>query len=367
MINRTTIAIAWAEEARGVTPTARLALFVLARMVNHKRGDWDVWPSHKELAEICEVSVATIARKLVELEDAGYLVKSHRRREDGGNSSCCYTLNVKAVIETPKGRRTFDFVAEDRASTPLHQFDGGVASDATPHHQIDGGATCSDDGGPTINVDGCYNELSNDEPLKKEDSSPTPSGVAPLHAENETDLFGESTVPAAKEPKGPALAEHVETRWRELKLRHPGIASIRKIDDGLKRLIELRAKEHGLAGQRPHDVWDEALAAVDRSAFLQGRAPPGKDRSAPFRLSLSWLAQIKSFRDVIGGKYEDDGRQTNYCPVKGRRLSPAEQAGNQALARLLNVAQQPPAPRDQAVTHQTIEGSFVSGDDWGSG
>ena len=204
------------------------------------------------------------------------------------------------------------------------------------------------------------------EPSEEQESSPTPNGVGPLRTENEIDLFGESTGTAAKEPNGPSLAEHVEARWRELKLRHPGIASIRKIDDGLKRLIELRGKEHALEGQRPHDVWDEALAAVDKSSFLQGRAPPGPNRSAPFRLSLSWLAQIKSFRDVIGGKYEDDGRQSNYCEVKGRRLSPAEQAGNQALARLLNVAQQPPGSRDQGDDHRTIEGSFVRGDEWGA-
>lgn len=130
----------------------------------------------------------------------------------------------------------------------------------------------------------------------------------------------------------PALAEHIETRWRDLKLKHPGIAAVRKIDDGLKHQIELRAKQHAQTGQTAIDVWNEALDAVGRSDFLTGRAPPGKGRDAPFRLSLGWLSKATNFREVIGGKYEHN-RNPGLCdPDTGRRLGPTEQALRASVA-----------------------------------
>lgn len=129
------------------------------------------------------------------------------------------------------------------------------------------------------------------------------------------------------------LSEHIENRWRELKSKHPGIAAVRKIDDGLKHQIELRAKQHAQTGQTAIDVWNEALDAVGRSAFLAGRAPPGRGRDAPFRLSLAWLSKATNFREVIGGKY-DDIRDPALCdPDTGRRLGPSEQALAITVAR----------------------------------
>lgn len=129
------------------------------------------------------------------------------------------------------------------------------------------------------------------------------------------------------------LTEHIETRWRDLKAQHPGIAAVRKIDDGLKHQIELRAKQHATDGQTAIDVWNEAIDAVGRSDFLTGRVPPGRGRDVPFKLTLAWLSKATNFREVIGGKYERTRDPALCDPDTGRRLGPTEQALAVSVAR----------------------------------
>lgn len=332
------------------TDLGQMEKFVALALADTADDFGECYPAVGTIALKCSCSERSVQNAIKSLCERGFLKKVERL-----NRSNLYEfqLDLLPLMDRPRRQKERRIIDEMTGESPA------------PHRRVTGesGASTGESRSMTGESPAPRTII---EPSEEQESSPTPNGVGPLRTENEIDLFRESTGQATAQPKGPSLAEHVEARWRELKLRHPGIASIRKIDDGLKRLIELRGKEHALQGQHPHDVWDDALAAVERSSFLQGRAPPGPNRSAPFRLSLPWLARIQSFRDVIGGKYEDDGHQSNYCEIKGRRLSPAEQAGNQALARLLGVEQQPSRRRDQGDDHRTIEGSFIRSDEWGA-
>jgi hypothetical protein len=132
----------------------------------------------------------------------------------------------------------------------------------------------------------------------------------------------------------PPLDEYVEQRWHEMKAAHPGIADVRKIDDGLKHAIGLRASQHARAGEDGYAVWDEFFETVATSRFLTGRAPPGRDRDTPFKLSLPWALKAHNFREIIGGKYNGDRDPTAYDPDSGRRLGPTDQAVGGALKRM---------------------------------
>lgn len=337
MISRGQIAMSWALEARGISTGARLMLIILAQMVNNMRADYDVWPSHKLLGELCEMSVSSVRRRLEELEDEGFITRSQRFREDGGVTTSIYVLNVKGSVDLPKQRHSLDFAKEDRAraepALPLRQIEH-------PPLQIDGGGMSTVEQGPLFTAEGCI-EPKNFE-LKKKEEPPFSNEKGP--PASESNLFGNADFEQPSEP--PSLADHIEMRWRALKAKHPGIAAVRKIDDGLRHTIEIRAKQHAQTGQTAIDVWNEVLDAVDRSEFLTGRVPPGQGRDSPFKLTLAWLSNATKFRDVIGGKYDSCRDPARYHPDTGRRLGPTEQALASAISGLRAGAQPRPGNRD---------------------
>lgn len=309
-MSRRLIATAWALEARGITPAAWKILMILSHHVNNKRGDFDVWPSQRELAEVCDMPITTLKRHLKELEEKQFLFRSQRYRENGALSSCTYSLNVKAEMRLPAGSVSHDFEEEDhddQDDLPIGQSGLG----ASPTHGL--GAS------PT---GGLCSEPLKKEPLKKEDSTPPAKAGEPLR------LFGESELPDEKV----LLADFVYSRWKEIKAIAPGIAEIRKIDDGLAHTMAVRGKQHARAGETAIDVWGEALNNIASSRFLRGLVPPGPGRESAFKLTIAWATNATHFRDIIGGKYNND-RDPALVDTDGRRIGPTEQAVRGAFAR----------------------------------
>lgn len=78
--------------------------------------------------------------------------------------------------------------------------------------------------------------------------------------------------------------------WNGLAAR-VGLAKAKLLTDPRRRAIRLRLAEYGTEG------WDQALAAIERSAFLRGR----NHRS--WRIDLDWLIVPGNFSKVIDGRY----------------------------------------------------------------
>lgn len=129
-----------------------------------------------------------------------------------------------------------------------------------------------------------------------------------------------------------ALVAYVESEWARVKAEHPGIAQVRKIDDGLRHTIALRGKQHARESENGFDVWREFFERVRASLFLTGRAPASRDRDEPFKLSLGWAMKAANFREILNGKYDSTRAPTTHH--RGQRLAPADQAFGQAVRDL---------------------------------
>lgn len=266
--------------------------------------------------------LSTLKRNLDELEGKKFIVRSKRFRRSGGVAGCTYTLNVKATFEMPGNERSsYDFVAEDEAGTDAEQEEVTLAQNElarSPTSELARSPT----GGLAIEV--LNSEVLNSEvPLH----SANAEGVSPT----QIGLFGAVQAELPDRTR-PPLHQQVETLWHELKRDHPVIADVRKIDDGMRHTIELRAKQHAKEGQAPIDVWKEFFETVRRSRFLTGQAPPGRDREDPFKLSLPWALKAANFRKIIGGQYDGTSDTRLVDADTGRRLGPTEQALRGSIA-----------------------------------
>lgn len=133
-----------------------------------------------------------------------------------------------------------------------------------------------------------------------------------------------------------SLVEFVEAEWHQLKADFPGIADVRKIDENLAKLIELRARQHAKSGEDTRAVWELVFKEIRASEFLTGRVPPGNGRETPFKIDLGWVVLTQKFRGIINGKYNSErgGQNRTFDPATGRRMGPTEQAVSGTIARM---------------------------------
>lgn len=81
------------------------ALSVLVYLIDRANKDLNCFPAIPTMAKQLHISVSTVKRALKELEEAGYIEKSVRWRDNGGQSSNLYQLsasNGKAQPESEK-------------------------------------------------------------------------------------------------------------------------------------------------------------------------------------------------------------------------------------------------------------------------
>lgn len=163
----------------------------------------------------------------------------------------------------------------------------------------------------------------------EETTPPSPDGeVAPT----DEDLFG-GGLPAAAER---SLEDRVVEAWGELVAEHPIIAGVRVLDDSRKKKISARAdKAAKQLGLTPWQVWEQIFAAIRRSSFLCGRAPPGRDYATPFKLTLDKVLEPRRFNSILEGAHDDrPGNRSRTHTEDGRPMGSAEQAGRSILDSL---------------------------------
>lgn len=312
-MNRNMEAITWALSARGLSVTAWKVLVMLARRVG-KRG-FDVWPKHKRLADDCEMSVSSVRRALKDLEDAGFVQIVARFDDEGDRTSNIYRLQVKAKLSFPDGDVDINpDEDDDEPSIPVRSGGGLFNLNTPPCSPVNRRSVQSDQTGLFT---GEQAELIQVGTNSIEDSPPAPEG----------EQAGE-----ADEPE--SLVAFFERRWAEIVAANDGrIAACRKVDDALKRQIELRGKEHLREGETPIDVWREVFDNIASSRFLRGLVPPGPGRDTAFKLSVSFVVRKTTFREILHGAFNRD-RDPSLVDSSGRRLGPTDQALGATLQRL---------------------------------
>lgn len=154
----------------------------------------------------------------------------------------------------------------------------------------------------------------------------------PLRTVDE-DLFGNvpALMPLSAEP---TLEEFVAKGWEHLKENHPGVAAIQAMTDKRKKAMGARAKEIAKAvkdpkWQNPKVVWERIFHEITKSQFLTGRAPPGRGRTAPFKLTIDYVVRPSEFAKIFEGAYDDTtGRniERTHDEHTGREIGPAERA-----------------------------------------
>ena len=85
-------AMAWAVRQKTGGSTAKLILLMLANHANGYSGQCN--PSHKLMAEECEISESCLKDNLKKLKDAGLISIKANRTKDGNNLTNDYVLNM---------------------------------------------------------------------------------------------------------------------------------------------------------------------------------------------------------------------------------------------------------------------------------
>ena len=90
---------ALAMEQKGLKPSAKIVLYWLADHHNGETGD--CFPSHKRLADLCEMSRQSIINNIKSLEDAGLIRKSSRVRDNNSKTANAYELLLTDQFSVP--------------------------------------------------------------------------------------------------------------------------------------------------------------------------------------------------------------------------------------------------------------------------
>ncbi len=313
-MNRTMEAIIWAMNVRGLQPGAWKMLVMLARRVG-KRG-FDVWPSHKQIAEDAEISVSSARRFLQELVDEGYLEIIPGERTDGGRSSNTYRLQVRMKMKAAgDGLEIEPDDLDDEDGAPVHRVN-------TPPVQIEQGALLT-------------GEQCNEHIPDRTNSSelpPSPNGEGTPHGE--IDLFGHPVEPEPEQP----IEQFVLERWAELKAAVPVIPGITVLSQARLKKIHARDADAASAaaklGISPREVWVRVFEAIPRSGWLCGRNPPGPNYSKPHVTDIDEVLRPLEFLKILEGAHDDrpGSRPQKYDPDSGRSYGPVEQASRSVLA-----------------------------------
>ena len=309
-MNRNMKAITWAMEVRGLEPGPWRVLMVLCGHVNKQ--NYEVWPSFSTIAEKAEISRDSAKRYIGLLTTKGFIeFVGEMWRPNGGRSSNKYRICVDEIAVPAEDHEEEDsYVAQDDPRGNLHRGQGqgsapGARGTAAPSKE------------PLL------------EGTSQLEDSPLPTEGTPF-VSGEGDLFGTDIVPSRED-----IVHYVERHWHELKNRHPGIAGVRKIDDGLAHTIRLRTKQHMIDGEDEFEMWSRVFAEVDQSPFLQGRAAPRAGSDVPFKLSLGWLLGASKFREVINGKYSNRSTSRFAYDREGNRLTQSEQGARESVEGVL--------------------------------
>jgi hypothetical protein len=273
--------------------------FVALALADAASDDGVCWPAIDTVADKCSCSRRTVQNAI-----SGLCAKQLLRRRERKDRSSFYIFNLDHLPQMERPRRLKELSPAD---------DAGIRG-AAPAPDLF--CTGAGDSGTGAGDSG-------------RGAAPAPRTIKEPSVEPSLEDSGDFA-----EIARPLLHEYVEDRWHAMKRLHPGIADVRKIDDGMRHTIEVRAKQHAKAGQDGFAVWNEFFETAMANSFLMGRAPPGRGRDKPFTLSLPWALKANNFREIIGGRYVADGNSSTFDTATGRRFGPAEQAVRGSVERL---------------------------------
>ena len=77
----------------GLKPATKIVLYWIADHYNHETHR--CFPSHKRLADLCEMSRQSVINHIAILQEQGMIRATNRTRENGSNTSCEYELLFK--------------------------------------------------------------------------------------------------------------------------------------------------------------------------------------------------------------------------------------------------------------------------------
>ena len=316
MARRRANAIAWGYAAGHVLPPVPWKiLMVLARRVNARRDDFEVWPDQTQIAEDANLSLSTVKRHLKTLEADGYFTRRQRKAPGRGFTGWVYILNVKAEFKLPTGHVVRADLDGSTLVEPTGQSDLRRQVNADPHRQV--------------TADLSNTELGNGELGNKEPPMVPTGDEAP-----DRDLFGGELVVAED------LTGYVMRRWNELAERHANIASVKVLNKKRTNAIEKRGEEGAKIFGTKRNAWDRAFEVIEGSSYLCGEDPPGKGYSEPFAAWLDFVLRPLEFTRIIEGGYRATRTAETHDLVSGRRFGPAEQATRHALRGIFATGQE---------------------------
>lgn len=305
-------AVHWAWEQRIKPATTKLVLMAMAEFANPESAL--CWPSMKAIEEMTGLNRKTVLSAIASLA---------KPREEGGLGVLTDTGNkMGRTMQIVVYRMSFDPLSVSVPKTGQLEtvpFSDGKSPDFTSKES----------------------RKRDTEPTKepsRESIPPSSDEEGHPHEDSGDDLFGG----AIAIPDAPPLDEIVLESWHALKLAEPKIADVQFLDPARKVKIAKRAgdavKARATAGivSTPGEVWAEIFEAIRRSTFLCGRAPPGRDRTGPFKLNIDFVLRPPMFLKILEGGFDDDERSSanGFDAGTGRRYGPGEQATRSVLSRL---------------------------------
>ena len=101
----------------GLKPAAKIVLYWLADHYNQSAGE--CFPSHKRLAELCEMTDRSVRLHLDQLAEAGLIEVVKRTRDNGSQTSNSYHLKMRTDGD---GRKIFPTPPENISTPPVQIF-----------------------------------------------------------------------------------------------------------------------------------------------------------------------------------------------------------------------------------------------------
>jgi hypothetical protein len=291
-----------------LTTPQKITLAAIADVVNDHGFGWMLISTLQLKTSLSRSGVQKALRELTEMTDPWVLKRRVR------NDRCSqFLINVNGLPDKPKPN-------EAEMELPAGWGSPDEPRGGSPHGR---GGPHGERGGPPgehITLTEPGNETLTPLPFGKD----TPTG--------ENDLFGKGQEIVETEP---SIDEWVLSEWNKLATDIPTIAKIRVLDDARRRKINARLKAVRVAEPDARAAWAKIFAAIRANTFLRGEEPPTRDYPEPFRLDLDFVLRPSQFIKILEGGYRATRTAETHDLVSGRRFGPAEQAGRNAVRRIL--------------------------------
>lgn len=299
-------ALAWAIRCKVPKASLKNMLMVVSDLANHISGD--VFASLAYYQDVTGLSKRTVLECLDDLVTLGVLEPTDERR-GSTRQIVVYHFHMADLPQVPRW-------SSRKSGAKTHPLPKQVQNGLERGAVSDGEEVQNRTTEPSIG-----NQVG-------EDSPPSPDGEAT--PTGESDLFGKPTSVDSQ-----PFPDYALDAWHRLKADEPRIVDTQFLTPSLEKKILARTGEvvrgrakNGWAISR-EAVWDELCVAIRRSTFLCGRAPPGKGRTAPFKLTMEYALRPAEFPKILNGAYDDDERyrnRTGFDHGTGREYGAAEAA-----------------------------------------